>query len=220
MGMRIQNIDKAEELPKRDKIFLRGWDYWDRHSEKDYPWKKVRRFLISREGVFWDSVASEFLKLDWVPVKYRIYSRLLKHVEIHTFLKNKEIYCYDTSPFLGKSEFKISEHPFREVFFVHPVDRTLCYYQAHKYNWKEIVKEKQLKYCRVLGDFHQLVKINNIWYEVKGDVLVWDKIRGINVLPKSPMINENGQMAPHIFFKSKKQLNSKELKMHGLTNSH
>ena len=81
-----------------------------------------------------------------------------------------------------------------------------------------------------MGDYHQLLKLNGIWYEVRAEKINsnvvknaikygWAKIIG----PKDRIISSNGNKDYHYYYWTvrvtyKKQLNSFELKKYGLKN--
>jgi hypothetical protein len=166
--MKITDLDEN----KLDTIPLREVPRSERRSYRsDYPYRRIHNFLRSRVGRPWYSVTSEFVRADWVPVRHRLYSTLANEVEVSTFLLNGEVYYYSDgyrSPWArsGSEGFAVKDET-REIFYIHPTTKLLCYQPNKKINYRKRRAEEEAKVFRILGDYHQLLKIDGIWYEVK-----------------------------------------------------
>ncbi len=92
----------------------------------------------------------------------------------------------------------VGEHRWKQgTFYVHPVTKCLAYAKPEK---KEPKKKPET--FRILGNYHQLIKIKGFWHEVKGiavnpesDVVVIDGLHYTKV-KKLPETNE---MVPAIY---------------------
>ena len=164
----LANIDDeiVETLPSRDKV--RTPDGWRRYGE-DFPRRKVQRFLLSRVGKFWNDVFSEYVHLEWVPKQYKTEDEISSFVYLHTFMKDGKVWFYDR--YMNDDRAVDDLKYGGEVFYVHPETRKLCHVQKHKVDYAQRHKEEEAKYMRVLGDYHQLLKVHGIWFEVKGEVV-------------------------------------------------
>lgn len=171
----ISDTDKLEELPLRAKIGPPdGWrSYWG----SDYPYNKIQRFLHSRVGRIWNDVFSEFCHLEWVPKQYKTKEQIGHSVILNTFMRDGVVWYYSHS-FHSSSENPIGDYnnpkirPYQcrdDVFYVHPTTFKLCYEPKHKKDWNKEYAEKQAQSMCVLGNYHQLLKIDGIWHEVKGE---------------------------------------------------
>ena len=192
-------LDKVEELPKRDNV--RSPDD-HHHWGMDYPYNKVRRFLMSRVGRDWDSVFSEFVHLDWIPKLYKTREQISHSVLLNTFEKDDEIYFYDNYCLsYNGSEEKIIDYRmgFGDTFYIHPKTRLLCYHKRKIVNNKKLQEKEQKRTVIILGNYHQLLKLDGIWYEVKGEKskytiievegLHWEKVRYIPIEKPYKFIN-------------------------------
>jgi hypothetical protein len=76
-----------------------------------------------------------------------------------------------------------------EVFYRHPETKKLCHIQRQKIDYAKKRKEEEAQYMRVLGDYHQLLKVHGIWFEVKGEVIKSDivEINGLHYRPAGVM---------------------------------
>ena len=155
------SFEKLEELPIRDnKRNENKGGYKHHHWDSGYPYKKVRRFLMSRLGVVWDIVFSEFCKLTWLDKVFKNVERL--DVIFNTLIVEGEVYFLEEGSGIPKP---INDYHFwrGETFYVHPITKKLEL--SPKKKQKE---ESKSEMYRVLGDYHQLVKIQGIWHEIKG----------------------------------------------------
>lgn len=226
--MNLNDIEKFEDAPKSQKM-RDGMERWKRGKNRnDYPWNRVGRFLTSRLGQDWDKVVSEFCKLNWVPAEHRTHKQLASyHVEVNTFIEGKEIYYFDKyAGYRGDSQRNVKDY--RDAFYVHPETKKLCFQKKIKY-----VPVKTPETMRILGDFWQLLKLDGIWYEVKGKVSdhylsLSDKLKAYSraIGPKDRLIPDYSDKSkwlnlPDIYsitITYQKQLNSKELKKFNLSN--
>lgn len=140
-----------------------------RYGGNDYPYKIVKNFLMSRIGYPWNNVISEFVRKQWIPIRFRLPSKLAEHVEVNTFLKNDKVYFYHNYTPSPNFENNCVETQRRRTFYVHPQTRLLSVFHPQKLrNQTTLRKQKQCALCRVLGDYHQLLKIKGTWFEIKG----------------------------------------------------
>ena len=117
------------------------------------------------------------------------------------------------------------------TLYVDPDTRLVCVSKPHKRpNYAKEQQEKRNQMVRILGDYHQLLKINGIWYEVKGTpkelmntFSMWlHRYRRCG--PRDILIGEDhawwrrGSERPYVEIILKRQLSSKELKKHNLQN--
>lgn len=210
MNLIVKKDEELENLPRNQKI-KKGLDWWNDYNHEDYPWRRVHRFLRSRVGKNFENVLSEFVKLKWILPKYRTLRQLADyHIETNTFIRKGEVFFYNKYCFGGKSETNVKEH-YSELFYVHPKTHILCFQpKSKKINWKERHEAEEAKTFRNLGNYHQLLKLGGIWYEVKGQPM--DK----SCKPDKRIIGHNSQ--DYVMVTYKKQLNNKELKKFNLTN--
>ena len=193
---------------------------------KDYPYNRVLRWLRAHVGEPWDIVVSNFVRLEWIPVRYCFGSKLREHVETHTFIWDHEIYFYRKFSWNGAATSLKSCY---NVFYVHPQTKELCFKaRSKKTNWGAIERARRAKTMRVLGDYHQLLKLNGLWYEVKGKPSTSVLFNAKKYGPRDQMLfdksSENSERSwlafgcPEITLK--KQLNTKELRYHKLANTY
>ena len=161
--------EKLEDLPKVQK--MREGLGWRENYGSDYPWNRVKRWVASKAGQPWDKVVSEFVKLKWVPVQYRTHSRLTRyHVEANTFINDDGNICFYDRYSFSRDACHVIKESCHEVNYVHPATKLLCYHQKQKrINWKKRDEIEESKTLRILGDYHQLLKLNGIWYEVRAE---------------------------------------------------
>lgn len=216
----IQDVEKLEDLPHREKL-----EKHQHYRFQDYPYNRAQRFLMSRRGQDWDKIISEFIHLDWIPAQYRTFAKLREHVEVNTFIENGKIYFFDNVSFQKNSRIDVTEH-YRNVFYVHPKTKLLCFERKKKINWKEKYAAEEAKTFRVIGDYHQLLKLSGIWYEIKGEIFVPGNDWTQKFLPNERLIGgephrflgRDNKKAKAIKIVVKKQLSSKQLKKFGLVN--
>jgi len=164
----LANIDteQVETLPTRDKVRSpdsrrHGW--WT-----CYPYKKVQNFLAHRVGKNWNDVFSEYVHLDWVPDQHKTREQIGHEVYVNTFIGDDgKVWVYEK---YGSDARPVDNLMFGNyVFYVHPETKKLCYLEKKVVDYKKKQAEEQSKYMRVLGDYHQLLKVKGVWFEVKAE---------------------------------------------------
>jgi len=188
------SFEKLEELPNRERVALPG-GAWGRYKGRDYPYNKVRRLLESRIGVKWDDVFSEYVHLSWIKDEDKTREKIGWEVVFDTVMKDGKV-CYLDEGWGCLRP--VSEHRWKQgTFYVHPVTKCLGYAKPEKKD-----REKKPETYRILGNYHQLIKINGFWHEVKGkavesesDLVVVDGLhyRKVKTLPASR------QMEPAVY---------------------
>lgn len=164
----LANIDDevAEILPSRERLLPP--DGWRRYGA-DFPRRKIQRFLLSRQGKFWDDVFSEYVRLEWVPDKYKTEGEISSFVYLHTFMEDGKVWFHDK--FMDGARLVDDFKYGSDCFYRHPETKKLCYHHRVKVDYVQRQKDEEAKYMRVLGDYHQLLKVHGIWFEVKGEVV-------------------------------------------------
>jgi len=230
-----QDIEKLEQLPLRERNHDYSWendDYWG----KDFPYRRMQRWIKSCKGRNIDEVISEYMHAKWVPIHHRFINQLRRHIELDTFMKDGVVHYYDKymSIFRDRAPYTLAENGVNDCVYVHPTTRLVCVYKAPtRKSWQKEEQGKLAKRVRILGDYHQLYKIEGIWYEVKAKPLPPMPVASIGLSvyhsmyercgPKD-IIMEGGRSYslkdtdPFVKITLKRQLNSKELKKYGLTN--
>lgn len=162
----LANIDleQAETLPVHDRV--RPPDGW-RRIGRDFPRNKISRFLLSRQGKLWDDVFSEYVHLDWVPKQYRTETEISSFVYLHTFMDGGKVWFHDKYMDGARlvDDFKYGG----DCFYRHPETKKLCYHHKIKIDYAKRQKEEESRTMRILGDYHQLLKIHGTWFEIKGE---------------------------------------------------
>lgn len=175
------DIEKIEKLPQKSKVRFES-DFDRRSYRWDFPWNKVHRFLVSRTGKKWDEIFSEYVHLEWIPTQYRNQHQMRNMVVFDTFMKEGKIWYYENrGHFVYSTSDKNkggvnNEHLIEdynawrgECFYIHPTTKILCFHKRiPKSDYKKKQSELTAKTFRVLGNYHQLVKVYGTWYEVKG----------------------------------------------------
>jgi hypothetical protein len=219
------DIDRIEELPLRERNHDYSWendDYWG----KDFPYRRVMRWLESQEGNHIDSVIHKFVNLKWLLPVYRTLGELRRKIEMDTFIENEKVCFYSLWCYWGKrGPHRIVEDEGSKIIYVHPKTRLVCVHRPQaRESWKKQEQEKLNKKLRILGDFHQLYKQNGIWYEVKAEpidrpesvirnLVSWKKLK-----PNDIILETKLGFMPLFKIILKRQLNKKELKKYNLTN--
>ena len=162
--------EKLEVLPSRDKIRLPK-NVWGRYQE-DYDNGRVERFFTTNIGHNWDEVYSKYCKLEWLPKQYKNMETVRQHITVDTFIKDEKVHFIEK---YGSGE-KTIESAFykRDILYIHPTTKILCSYRGKHINYKKKHAEQDAKTMRILGDYHQLLKFDGIWHEVKGKVVPSD----------------------------------------------
>lgn len=136
-------------------------------NSRNYPFSKVNRWLQSKVGQPFNNVISEYTQATWLPPVHRTYHRLTERVEVTTFMHDGEVWfrgMYSWSHTLRMKD----QHT--KMFYVHPSTNILQFHPGRRrVRWNERRAAEDMKTLRILGDYHQLIKINGYWYEVKGE---------------------------------------------------
>lgn len=119
-------------------------------------YNRLRRWLRSRVGQKVDDVFSEWVKLDWIPKRFRNRDGFDRYVELTTMKDGKKVL------FAGWSGKFQDIRQCRRIFYVHPEKRTLRYQETSLPKNK---KEAPVEFI-YLEDGLQLRLLDGIWYEV------------------------------------------------------
>ena len=223
------DLEKLDDLPRRERNHDYSWendDYWG----KNFPYRRVMRWIESQEGNHIDSVIHKFVNLKWLLPIYRNLDELRRKIEMNTFIENGKI-CY-YSRYMGcwrskTAPYYIVENETTKLVYVHPETRLVCIHRPPtRESWKKLEQEKLNKKLRILGDFHQLYKQNGIWYEIKAEKIDRNRMYwkgysrfGVDLKPKDIILETQRGFMPSFKIIMKHQLNKKELKKHGLSNA-
>jgi len=91
----------------------------------------------------------------------------------------------------------------------------LCAYSPPKReSWNKRRQVELEAKVRILGDSHQLYKVNGLWFEIKAKIIH----NPTNLKPLDIILEVGNGFMPSFKIILKHQLNSKELKKHGLKN--
>jgi len=228
MNLITKDTDNLEELPGREKFTDHSRD----REHDGFPYKRIRRWIDSCVGRNIDDVIHDFVHLNWVPLQERRASTLRRYIEFDTFLKNNEVYYYTEYGMMHQynnyNNYVSVKSGCGKTIYVDPVTKMVSVYMgpSAKSKWIELRNKQFEARCRILGDYHQLCKIDGIWYEVKGEVLPphalgWGYERknptDILVEPSFSWQNRNTKI-PYVKIVLKRQLSAKELKKHNLQN--
>jgi hypothetical protein len=218
------NLDRIENLPIRAPIKQACRERECRCEYKGWNGRRrVRRWLESKVGEKWAHVGSDFVCLEWVPMEKRTFSFLRDFVITDTFMEKGKVYFLDSSPGHGACSEVELDTLWSEIFYVHPETRSLAVKRKKfKKSCTKIRKEEEQKTFRILGDYHQLLKIKGIWYEMKGrprnQVFSDSKGDYDRYGPSTRFTNTwHAKVFGPIIY-SKRQLNSSELKSRNLKN--
>jgi hypothetical protein len=217
--------EKLEVMPKR--VTFNPRDSECGYRGYDFPSVRVERFFFSRVGKPWSVVFSEFKKCKWIKAEYRTLSQLRYLVMTNTFLENNKIYYnFDKGwGFHGDVKFCIEDED-KNLLYVHPVTKLLCCRRREKGKKRRKLERQGKITWWILGDYHQLLKINGIWYEAWAKPMDYGRDY---IGPRDPLLDDTlmtpkqkqntwlyyYKLRPRIY---KRQLNHKELKRFGLTN--
>lgn len=200
-------IEKLEELPSRESSKkVKGW--YDR--DQDLPWRKGRRWVESKVGKSFDEAFSEWIHLEWVPERYRT------REGFYLFTAELVFYHKTTGEILGRWGYPL--HP--GALYVDPTTNIICQVKRKKTkSWRKLRLEEEEKYSRILGPWHQLAKMDGIWYEIRFSH---------TETPGSKQPSKDYSKIPHFRLRNmwsvdlpihlKRQLSHKELKQHNLKN--
>lgn len=226
MNWLTQSEEKIENAPHRERIKHRS-----QRGSGNFNWSHFYGFLESRVGNPVDRVIHEFVNCDWCEPRYRTFRQFSEGVEMHTFKKadgkiyyfcgwsNGQERCVETDAYY----FYHREH----FFYIHPETRLLCLHKkSSRIDYETQRRAERKAKVRILGDYHQLYKLNGTWYELKAEPipensLVWNKERKG---PHDLLLEPSGwggygkDKDPYVKVTVKRQIGSKELKRHGLKN--
>lgn len=166
--------EKLDDLPKRVTR-----DYDDKYYRRHYfPYNHAYRWINSKIGQNANTVFSEYVKQDWVPTEYRNHKKFSDLLETNTFMKDGKVFYFD--PYLWRRHESSHERPITELGFyrgtqaiyIHPVSNIIC----------AVKKKKQQPHTYEvtffsIGDFHQLSKVNGIWYEIWAENVTYRELR-------------------------------------------
>ena len=227
MNWNTKTEEQLDNLPKGERIKHRST-----RGSGNFNYSHFYGFLMSRVGQPVDRVIHEFVNCDWCESRYRTVGHFAETVEMNTFKKadgkvwyfcgwsNGQERCVDTDAhyFVRREEF----------FYVHPTTRILCVHkQGSKADYRAKERAERNARVRILGDYHQLYKLDGTWYELTAepipeDALVWNKERKG---PRDILLETSGGWSwyrndknPYVKITLKRQIGSNELKKYGLKN--
>ena len=211
--------EKLEELPSRERIIR------DSHGQDrtNYPFRKIYNWLHAQVGRPLYQITSDWVRLDWLPKQYRTYSHLCKQIEVNTFIEKGEVYYYARfGYYVFTSGPKLVKGEFLELLYIHPESELLMLHKPSK-----IKRVKKPETMRVLGDYHQLLKIKGIWFEVRAKencpTILVTKVTKKDLGAKDRLISQEGEnlipITQSLSVIFKKQLSKEELKKYNLINS-
>ncbi len=193
----------------------------------------LRRWLRAQVGRPWDDVYSEacaVIKPDSI-VRAHIKTHLLEFVHRHTFLRDGRVWCFGRSRLFAPGiEGPVEEAASRWTpFYVHPANGRLCEVplasqRERRRAWSEL-RSGFAPEQRWLGDTRALLRLNGLWFDGtmkafppycnRGDEPVRQDVALKRRLNRSQAYDQYGR---YVFCVAKRQLSSKELRRHGLTN--
>ena len=170
MSDEFDAYEKLNDLPTHQSMRRSGVQMhkgYDGFSRSDFPWKKIRRFLIDSVGKKFVRVSKQFVHTDWVPAEYRKVSKLAELVETKTFMERGRVVFYG-SAWRGSAEHYVDKES-GEVFYVDPRNGLLCHKPAMSKRERRAQYKQTETWCIVLRDYDQLLKLNGVWYHVVAD---------------------------------------------------
>ena len=209
-----------DDLPSYEsKRFVRNVAQKHRWNE-DVPRSHVERWLKSKVGEDFDSVFSEWTKLSWLPSRLRNLEYFKYFVETEVVFEDDQasrVFCFRNYGFV---------YPLSNSLYLDPNTKKIAFAKPlKKKSWKKSQEEKIAQRCIFLGDFHQLCKIDGIWYEIylnpSVKVTVYDWY--LKKYVQKTAITEKGKPYTDILWKkellkSMKQLDGKTLRKYNLKN--
>jgi len=234
MNFSNKDAEKLDALPSREKFPDHNWDR-DNYWGKDFPYKRCKRWLLSRVGSNIDVVISDFVHAEWVPKIYRTLEQLKRKIEFNTFVENGKVCYYEDHIYwygaTNKHMSVIEEQPV-QTFYVHPKTRKLAVHNPKKKPSMRAIWRKNLdEVLRIVAPYHQYCKEDGIWYEVKAETLPEDFSAERTILLYSRkgstdiLLKKNGNRnitdknKPFVRIVLKRQLSSEELKKNNLKNN-
>jgi hypothetical protein len=197
-----------------------------RNVAQKYRWNadvsrsRVERWLKSKVGEDFDNVFSEWTKLSWLP------SRLRNLEYFKWFVETEVVFKDDQASFVFHFHRYGFIYPLSNSLYLDPNTKKIAFAEPlKKKSWKKAEAEKIAQRCIFLGDYHQLCKIDGIWYEIhlnpSVNVTIYDY--SLKKLVYKTAITEKGKPYTDIdwkkgLLKSMKQLDSKTLRKYNLKN--
>jgi hypothetical protein len=230
MNLLTVKPEKLEEFPKSEKLGRGGNWYCDR----DFPWYRAQKFVRSYVGKPWAVLASDWVRAQWIPVRFRTISKLKEIIETHTFLKGKDVYYFMDRYAWGQMgvEIKVGARTcYRSdgTLYVHPQTKRIAFEKTPK-----PIKKKVAPDFYILGPYHQIRNINGIWYELAAICLTERDKKYIKPeeplrdpymsytyrtpKPKEHEYDDYYKINYHSVAVVRHQLSSKKLKRYGLVN--
>ena len=225
MDLQTQGEERLENLPSRERFP----DYSrDRYRGWNFPYRRMNRWLESNVGKHIDSVIHQYVNAVWVPKEFRQAHHLAKYVETNTFIENGKVCFYDAYchySLMTHRPYRIVEDEGSNTFYVDPSTRLLCLFKPRKRrSYLEQQRFEKHSRVRILGPYHQLYKLNGIWYEIRATIMPdWNELcerKGPNdiLLENENSWSRQHNKNPRVRVILKRQLNHKELTKHGLRN--
>jgi hypothetical protein len=183
----------------------------------DFPYRHAKRWIETKVGEDFDKVFSEWTKLPWLPARFRNLDSLKRHIETEiVFGENDEVFCFSYGNLFRIGNALYLDPKTNKILFAKPLK---------KRNWKKENEAKLARRCIFLSDYHQLCKIDGIWYEIHLNpsvkVMVYDW-RLKKYVQKTSTTKKDEPYTDSIWktlvLKSMKQLDTKALRSYNLKN--
>lgn len=211
-------IEKLDDSPSRQRQRHFKPDWRDSHRHDVY-YKRSENWVRSKIGQHFDKVFSAWCDLKWVPID----KRNMKGIEmvLEKTVMVGGILCAQN--FWGGLEENWAG------IYVHPKTKIISYKKRKSgIGWQERQKRETAKICRILDDYHQIFKLEGIWY----DVVVAPTFERRNhkfvdgiFVAQPPTIVQSRKRIPYDAFGyrecgkvTRRQLSKAELKQYGVTN--
>jgi hypothetical protein len=223
MSLRIQDEEKLENLPLRERNHDYSWEN-EYYRGSRIPYRRLTRWLEAQDGVHIDVVIHKFINLRWLPPAYRTLNTLLQRIEANTFFNEVGGVSFFASYMDGERSIKNAN---MKIIYVHPKSRCVMVHRPRtQKSYAKLQREERDKTVRILGDYYQITKIDGIWYFIRGEPQPeWtSNWRLERKAPREPLLEKNSEWQnkntrnPFVKIIQKRQLNGKELKIFGLTN--
>lgn len=228
MNWETKSIEKLEDLPKQERL-LPPDDGWDRYHGQNFPNRRLTKWLRANVGNHIDDVFSKFVNLDWIDREYRNLNKFKKYVEIDTFVQDGEICFYDDHlMYRGRGRgYEVLKDRVGDILYINPKSRHL---QRHikraRFNAVNQHNLELAKRVRILWDYQQIVKIDGIWFFIKGAPLPKTSLGwGLDRKgPREPMLEKNSKFRnmdlkiPFVKIVMKRQLSREELRKYRVRN--
>lgn len=150
---RLENtphVEKFREGPGRCKS--------NRYWQSAFNYNKAEAWWKSKVGQHFDKVFSEWCKAEWVPVNYRNMEGAEKGFKRTLMVDG--VLCSMVWSWMITADWHGT--------YVHPKTKIICYKPKKKrVSYKKKEEQQRAQICRILDDYHQIFKMNGIWYDVK-----------------------------------------------------